>query len=131
MFYGIPWPEKRNEMYVVNAVRGGRRPERPNAHDHRPGKLAIPDDVWKVIVSCWDQNPKDRPAATEVVEQLRALPGARTHQPHFDDEDLISSTQIFKETYHPFSSLFLVAESMQCSMAPSDPSDDESMSTGV
>lgn len=115
-------------MSVFNAVRGGKRPERPNVHDHR---LAIPDDVWKIIVSCWDQNPKNRPAATEVVEQLRALPGACTHQPHFDDEDLISSTQIFKETYHPFSSLFLVAESMQCSMAPSDPSDDESMSTGV
>lgn len=149
MFYGIPWPDKRNDMQVINAVGRGQRPERPNlnppppnpnppppndGNNNRNKGLAIPDDVWKIIVSCWHQRPENRPTATEVVENLRALPDGRTYSPFFDDQDLISSTQVFKETYHPFSSLFSVVDAMESSTLLSDISDTsdiESMSTGA
>lgn len=111
MFYGNPWQEKWRDPQVIHAVLQGQRPERPNPQNHGSGGPAIADDVWKIIVSCWDQKPENRPTAPELVETLRALPDGRTYPPLFDDQDLLSSTQVFEKTYHHFSSLFFTQSS--------------------
>lgn len=127
MFYGIPWAEIRNDFHVMNKVRSNQRPKQiPDAR--RAIGPVIPDDVWKIIQDCWQNRPDKRPTATEVVGRLRVLYGARIHQTYHDDQGLISSTQIFKEAFHPFSSLFSDVDEMLSLSTLSDTSV-ESMST--
>lgn len=51
------------ERYAAR-VAEGYRPKRPKS---------IPDEVWRIIEACWQQEPTDRPAASDVLRQLQQL----------------------------------------------------------
>ena len=62
----IPFEEQKNEAVVLRISRGGR-PEMPeNAQ-----AVGLTDEIWKVLESCWQQNPKKRPMMDEVVGRWR------------------------------------------------------------
>ena len=47
----------------------GERPNRPQEGQ----ELGLTDSVWDMTVRCWDQDPVQRPAMTEVVRLLRKV----------------------------------------------------------
>ena len=47
----------------------GERPNRPQEGQ----ELGLTDSVWDMTVRCWDQDPVQRPAMTEVVRLLREV----------------------------------------------------------
>jgi hypothetical protein len=58
----IPFGGQRNEAVVVRISRGGR-PEMPgNAQE-----VGLTGEMWKLLESCWQQNPEKRPTMEEVV----------------------------------------------------------------
>ena len=64
----IPFEELKNEA-IAHYISQGARPAMPeNAHDI---KLTV--DMWELLESCWQQNPKNRPTAGEVVRRLEKL----------------------------------------------------------
>ena len=50
-------------------IMDGGRPTRPRQSQ----ELGLMDSVWDMTVCCWDQDPVQRPAMTEVVRLLREL----------------------------------------------------------
>ena len=62
----IPFEEQKNEAVVLRISRGGR-PEMPgNAQ-----AVGLTTEIWKLLESCWHQNPKKRPTMEEVVRRWR------------------------------------------------------------
>jgi len=60
----IPFEEQKNEAVVLRISRGGR-PEMPeDAH-----AIGLTNEMWKLLESCWQQNPKKRPVMEEVVRR--------------------------------------------------------------
>ena len=58
----IPFEGQKNEAVVLRISQGGR-PEMPkNAQE-----IGLTDEMWKLLESCWLQNPKKRPTMEEVV----------------------------------------------------------------
>ena len=58
----VPFEEQKNEAVVLRISRGGR-PELPaNAQ-----AVGLTGEIWKLLESCWQQNPKKRPTMEEVV----------------------------------------------------------------
>ena len=60
----VPFGEIKNEEVVLRILRGGR-PEMP-ANAQAAG---LTGGVWKLLESCWEQNPKKRPTMKEVVRR--------------------------------------------------------------
>ena len=57
-----PFEGQRNEAVMQLILQGGR-PEMPgNAQ-----VLGLTDEMWKLVQSCWQQNPEERPTIGEVV----------------------------------------------------------------
>ena len=64
----IPFEEQKNEAVVLRISQGGR-PEMPeNAQ-----AVGLTDEMWKILDSCWQQNPKKRPTMEEVVRRWQKL----------------------------------------------------------
>ncbi|KZT29112.1 kinase-like protein [Neolentinus lepideus HHB14362 ss-1] len=59
-----PWSGLSN-YYIEKRVAAGERPERPLE--------AIPDAVWDIIESCWQDDPKDRMSMKNAWIRLKAL----------------------------------------------------------
>jgi len=67
----IPFGEQKNEAVVLRISRGGR-PEMPeNAQ-----AVGLTDEIWKLLESCWQQNPKKRPTMEEVVRRWERFVGS-------------------------------------------------------
>ena len=64
----IPFEEQKNEAIVLHVSQGARPAMPENAHD-----VGLTVDMWELLESCWQQNPKDRPTAGEVVRRLEKL----------------------------------------------------------
>ena len=60
----VPFPELKNEAVVLRILRGGR-PEMPGDAE----AIGLTGDMWKLLESCWQQNPKKRPTMQEVVRR--------------------------------------------------------------
>ena len=60
----VPFGEQKDGEVVLRILRGGR-PEMP-ANSQAVGLTA---DMWKLLESCWQQNPKKRPTMEEVVKR--------------------------------------------------------------
>jgi len=60
----IPFEDQKNEAVVLRISRGGR-PEMPGDAQ----AVGLTDEMWKVLESCWQQNPKRRPTMEEVVRR--------------------------------------------------------------
>jgi hypothetical protein len=57
---------------VILLVVNGKRPTCPS--DNRSIARGLEDTIWKLIESCWAQQPTERPTAGQIVEQVQALP---------------------------------------------------------
>ena len=60
----IPFEEQRNEMVALRISEGGR-PEMPKD----ALEVGLTDEVWKLLESCWQRDPKKRPTMGEVVRR--------------------------------------------------------------
>jgi len=106
MFSGnFPFCEVPYDVRVVMGVMSGRRPARPS-HDLST-KRGLSDEVWHLVETCWAQKPIERPTATQVVKQLRALPNRPIDNRRFDDDLPIPapSQETYRHDNHPFSAL--------------------------
>ncbi|KAJ6482414.1 kinase-like domain-containing protein [Mycena sanguinolenta] len=67
----VPFRELQNDMAVMMKVATGYRPPRPTSS---PEKV---DNLWELLLCCWEGEVEKRPTASQVVERLRgALIGA-------------------------------------------------------
>ena len=81
----IPFGEQKNEAAVLRISQGGR-PEMPqNAQE-----TGLTADIWNVLQSCWQQNPKKRPTMQEVVRKWQSFIG--------NDDDLDTSPECVRNT---------------------------------
>lgn len=53
-------PFVMNYQSGLYEIMAGRRPDRPDTLTH--------DELWKLIQKCWNQDPGNRPNASEIVE---------------------------------------------------------------
>ena len=66
----IPFEEQKNEAVVLRISRGGR-PEMPENSQ----MVGLTAEMWKLLESCWQQNPKRRPTMEEVVRRWEKFVG--------------------------------------------------------
>jgi hypothetical protein len=62
----VPLVEHENGAVVLQILRGVRPKIPENAQEVR-----LTAEMWKLIASCWQQNPKKRPTIGEVVVKWR------------------------------------------------------------
>ncbi|KAH7920563.1 kinase-like protein [Leucogyrophana mollusca] len=78
MFAGVrPFHDLRDGA-MINAVIQGKRPDRP---------AGVKDWVWRLIESCWRQEPGERPHPGDVVRELRSFTTGRTENRHHSWDD--------------------------------------------
>ena len=75
----IPFDEQKNEAVVLQISRGGRPVMPANAQT-----VGLTGEMWKLLESCWQQNPKKRPTMEEVVRRWE------TFVEHEDDNEIIT-----------------------------------------
>lgn len=109
MFSGcIPFAGKA-EYHVIIAVSQGRRPERPMQSIARDRGLT--DQIWEIIVTCWNQNPDKRLTAAEVVQCLRTLPNLPPDNRPADSFSMPPpSSATYEHAQNPFSILGVISE---------------------
>jgi len=89
----IPFEEQKNEAVVLQISRGGRPVMPANAQ-----VVGLTSDMWKLLESCWQQNPKKRPTMDEVVRRWE------TFVEHDDDNEIITEwVQITRVIWIPSS----------------------------
>lgn len=66
----IPFEEQKNEAVVLRISQGGR-PDMPR----NPQAVGLTSDIWDLLESCWQQNPKKRPTMQEVVRKWQGFVG--------------------------------------------------------
>ncbi|KAF8348488.1 kinase-like domain-containing protein [Amanita rubescens] len=54
---------KGEDFYVINQIMHGRRP-------HRQTNPPLREEAWKLIETCWDQDPGKRPSMDDVVDTM-------------------------------------------------------------
>ncbi|EIN05023.1 kinase-like protein, partial [Punctularia strigosozonata HHB-11173 SS5] len=60
-----PFPEMRIPSAIIRALMEGRRPIRPaNKQCIVP---VLHENLWKIVESCWNANPGDRPSASQAL----------------------------------------------------------------
>jgi len=64
----VPFEGQKNEAVVLLISRGGR-PEIPGDAQ----AVGLTSEVWKLLESCWQQNPKKQPTMEEVVRRLQGF----------------------------------------------------------
>ena len=74
----VPFHKINRDSRVMKKVLEGSRPPRP------ADTSLLSDEIWKVVVMCWNQEPRDRPGAESVIEQL-PLAGVVDDRPSGDD----------------------------------------------
>jgi len=60
----IPFDEHKNEAVVLRISQGGRPDMPENAQ-----AVGLTGEIWKLLESCWQQNPKKRPTMDEIVRR--------------------------------------------------------------
>ena len=64
----MPFDKQKNEAVVLSILRGDR-PEMPkDAH-----AVGLTSEVWKLLESCWRQDPKKRPTMEEIVRRWQKI----------------------------------------------------------
>ncbi|KDQ11086.1 hypothetical protein BOTBODRAFT_114885 [Botryobasidium botryosum FD-172 SS1] len=66
----IPFPNLADQV-IIQRIAAGRY-DRPTGSD--AVACGLDDEMWALILECWDRNPLKRPSASQVVEQLRRMP---------------------------------------------------------
>lgn len=87
MFSGHhPYHDITNDYQAIFTIQRGKRPSRPS-HDMCRTR-GLNDEMWDLIEICWTTDPSDRPSASEIIEQLCALPNRPTDQRSKDNYSL-------------------------------------------
>ena len=60
----IPFEEQKNEAVVLRISRGDRPDMPENAQ-----AVGLTGEIWKLLESCWQQNPNKRPTMEEIVKR--------------------------------------------------------------
>jgi len=79
----IPFEEQKNEAVVLQISRGGRPVMPRNAQ-----AMGLTTEMWKLLESCWQHNPKKRPTMNEIVRRWK------TFVEHDDDNGVITECVI-------------------------------------
>jgi len=66
----VPFEGQKNEAAVLRISRGGR-PEMPGDAQ----AVGLTGEIWGLLESCWQQNPKKRPTMEEVVRRWQGFVG--------------------------------------------------------
>ena len=90
----IPFEEQKNEAVVLQISRGGRPVMPPNAQ-----AVGLTIEMWKLLESCWQQNPKKRPTMDEIVRRWETFVGRNDH----DNEIITEWVKITSVTLAPSS----------------------------
>ncbi|KAH7345477.1 kinase-like domain-containing protein [Rhizoctonia solani] len=66
----VPYPERQMDFSVMMVVAQGILPIRPmdQLQDNEKG-----NSMWKLLLSCWNHKPSDRPSSGQVLDTLRHL----------------------------------------------------------
>jgi hypothetical protein len=102
----FPFHEITGDFQVMFAVKRGKRPCRPTHNLSRTRGLN--DTIWRIIETCWNQDPNKRYTASQVVESLRNLPDRRDDRRPLNDFDKALPSQVLStrgRVEHPFSTL--------------------------
>ncbi|KZT69071.1 kinase-like protein [Daedalea quercina L-15889] len=60
-----PWAEKRRDAHIITAMSKGQIPDRPR------NLLELTDDIWGLMVECWNRSPNARPTMAAVTARLQ------------------------------------------------------------
>ncbi|KAF7973304.1 hypothetical protein HWV62_15625 [Athelia sp. TMB] len=109
MFSGcIPYQGKRDHQ-VIHEISSNKRPQRPA--DLRAQTRGLTDLVWGIVVKCWDHQPETRFSATQIVQQLRALPDRPVDDRLVDNYNMPPPSRMkYKQAQHPFSVLETITD---------------------
>ena len=78
--YGtMPYPGMKNAD-TVNSVLDGYRMEQPNS-------MYCPDEVYQIMLKCWDQKPDGRPSSIILPQTLRDLTQQESLEDLFEEEE--------------------------------------------
>ncbi|ESK91868.1 TKL/TKL-ccinproteinkinase [Moniliophthora roreri MCA 2997] len=81
-----PFYELRNDAAVTLAIHQGKHPTKPQHN--------VDDGVWLLMVNCWDNDPKSRPCAEEVLKHLVEVnPTARITAAESWEDELFTRMQ--------------------------------------
>lgn len=70
-----PFHETENDLVVIERVVDGKRPVLDDQIRSAP-------ELSSLLIRCWDQQPKNRPSATDIVQQIeKALQGYTSAEP--------------------------------------------------
>ncbi|KZT03176.1 kinase-like protein [Laetiporus sulphureus 93-53] len=64
----VPFDECPRDAMVILKIISGHRPSRPDSPDLKA--LGLSDQIWQLMEKCWSREPKDRPCARSVMEDL-------------------------------------------------------------
>lgn len=62
-----PFAKKGKTELACKVVLENERPQRPRDSE----KLGFTDNVWEILQTCWDKDPKDRPSIDIVSAYLK------------------------------------------------------------
>lgn len=64
----IPFEGQKNEAVLLRISRGGRMVMPGN-----PQAVGLTTEIWKLLGSCWNQDPKKRPTIEDIVKRWRGF----------------------------------------------------------
>ena len=109
MFSGqYPFLNISHEWLIAKAVMEGQRPARPS-HDLSRIR-GLTDDIWRLIETCWSQDPAKRPGANQIVNDLRVLPNRPFDTRSLDNFTCSSLMSMHNSAGHPFGALEIDSE---------------------
>ncbi|EJD04727.1 kinase-like protein [Fomitiporia mediterranea MF3/22] len=65
----VPYPELKSSAQVIVEVHKGGLPLRPTGEEVL--RRGLSDDLWTLMMSCWEKSPGDRPSASAVLRELK------------------------------------------------------------
>ncbi|KAG6809628.1 hypothetical protein H0H92_015483 [Tricholoma furcatifolium] len=68
----IPLSHLTRDATVIHKVLSGERPKRPSNESLSWSVWGLTENIWKLMETCWDSDPVQRPNASVVVETLQA-----------------------------------------------------------
>ncbi|KAG6824283.1 hypothetical protein H0H92_007345 [Tricholoma furcatifolium] len=71
----VPFAHLFRDATIVNRVLAGERPARPANPSLSWSAWGLTEDIWKLMETCWNSDPAQRPNVSVVIERLKwALP---------------------------------------------------------